>query len=188
MTTATADPPRLLTAEEYAALPADGRLTELVRGVVIHMNPPYPFHGFVCGKIDRLVGNFVDGAALGRVLPNDSGVVTERGPDTVRGADICFYSFARLPAGPMPEDEYLAVVPELVFEVQSPSDRRARILQKVVEYLDAGVTAVVVVNPQTRSATVYRDDRDEEMIPADGELTLPDVLPGFRVAVRQFFE
>ena len=30
---------------------------------------------------------------LGHVLSNDSGVITERDPDTVRGADISFYSY-----------------------------------------------------------------------------------------------
>jgi hypothetical protein len=42
------------------------------------------------------------------VLSNDTGVVTERGPDTVRGADISFYSYARVPKGPLP-DRYLGL-------------------------------------------------------------------------------
>jgi Uma2 family endonuclease len=45
-----------------------------------------------------------------------------------------------------------------------------------------------VVNPDSGTAVVYRDNLDPESFPADGELTLPDVLPGFRVPLRQFFE
>ena len=51
----------------------------------------------------RILGNHVYDNDLGRVLSNDSGVITERGPDTVRGADVCFYSFVRVPKGPLPD-------------------------------------------------------------------------------------
>ena len=121
-------------------------------------------------------------------MTNDSGVVTERAPDTLRGADVCYYSYSRLPAGPLPRDSYFAVMPDLVFEVRSPSDRRSKVLGKVTEYLTAGVTAVCVVNPETETAIVFRDNQDPEAFAAAAEMTLPDVLPGFRVPLRQFFE
>jgi len=188
MTPATADPPRLLTAEEYGRLPDDGRKTELIRGRVVEMPQPYPYHGFVCMNVGRIVDAFVRAQKRGRVMSNDSGVITERGPDTVRGADICFYSFERIPPGPFPKDSYLTVMPDLVFEVRSPSDRRSKVLGKVTEYLTAGVIAFCVVNPETGTAIVYRDNQDPEAFAADAELTLPDILPGFRVPLRQFFE
>lgn len=187
MTIAAANPPKLLTIDEYVRLPDDGRKTELVRGRIEEVPPTNALHGYVCGRIYKFVERFVDAGKLGRVLTNDTGVVTERDPDTLRGADVCYYSFTRLPPGPLPQG-YPTVVPELVFEVRSPSDRRSKVLGKVTEYLTAGVTAVCVVNPDLGTAIVYRDNQDPESFPADGELTLPDVLPGFRVPLRQFFE
>jgi Uma2 family endonuclease len=184
----TANPPRLLTIEEYVRLPDDGRKTELVRGRIVEVPPTYPFHGYVCGRIYKTVELFVDAGQLGRVMINDSGVVTERDPDTLRGADVCYYSYKRLPAGPLPRGSYFTVLPELIFEVRSPSDRRSRVFAKVTEYLTAGVTAVCVVNPEAGTAIVYRDNQDPESFAADAELSLPDVLPGFRVPLRQFFE
>lgn len=180
--------PKLLTIEEYLRLPDSGTPTELVRGRVVEMNPPFPYHGFVCGNVYDALRSFVKLNNLGRVMSNDSGVVTERDPDTLRGADVCFYSFTRLPPGPLPRDRYLDVLPELVFEVQSPSERRSEVLRKVTEYLAAGVTAVGVVNPETTTVVIYRDNEDPQTFAADAELTIPDVLPGFRVVVRQFFE
>src|SRR5438128_2000297 len=90
----------LLTAEEYARVPDRGVPTELVRGKIIEMPPPYPYHGLVCLKVGRLVGDYVEEHDLGYVLFNDAGVVTERGPDTVRGADISFYSYIVISACP----------------------------------------------------------------------------------------
>src|ERR1700758_5137292 len=109
----------LLTAEEYRLLPDNGQPTELVRGRIVPLNMPYPRHGEICSRVDRLVGFYVDEQRLGRLVTNDSGVVTERGPDTVRGADIAFYSYQRIPPGPLPQG-YLDVLPEAVFEVRSP--------------------------------------------------------------------
>src|SRR5437764_7481537 len=123
----------LLTAEEYASLADDGQPTELVRGRVVPVNVGTPRHGEICVTIVRILGRFLDENPLGRLVSNDSGVVTERDPDTVRGADVAFYSYTRVPRGPIPEG-YLQVVPELVFEVRSPTDRWGQIFAKVGEY------------------------------------------------------
>src|SRR3954454_11353921 len=139
----------LLTAEEYLELPDNGRPTELVRGRLIDVNVPTPRHGEICLKVGRLLGNFVEEHGLGRVVSNDSGVLTQRDPDTLRGADVAFYSYTRVPRGPLPRG-YLPVPPEVVFEVRSPTDRWPPILAKVAEYLAAGVAFVVVLDGQTQ--------------------------------------
>jgi len=82
----------------------------------------------------------------------------------------------------------LPVVPELVFEVRSPTDRWGPILAKVAEYLEAGVTVVCVLDQMTERCNLYRAEEAIEVFTAEQELTVPDVLPEFRVAVRRFFE
>ena len=187
MTANLAAPP-LLTAEQYARLPSDGMNSELVKGRVIRMPPNYPYHGYVCSEMLFRLRQFLETVTAGRVFANDSGVITERDPDTVRGADIAFYSFARLPPGEVPQGDYFEVVPELVVEVRSPSDRWRKVIVKVGEYLTAGVTVVMVLDPQTKSAQLYRDEGLPQTFGPDDTLTLPDVLPGFEFLVRQVFE
>lgn len=178
----------LLTAEQYRLLPDNGRHTELVRGKVIAVNMPAPRHGYFCNKVGRILGNFVEEHDLGRVMNNDSGVVTQREPDTVRGADVCYFNYKRLPKGPLPES-YLPVVPELVVEVRSPGDRWSKVFTKVGEYLDAGVSIVCVLDTQTETLTVYPADELQRVLTADDELTLPDLFgPEFRVPVRRLFD
>jgi len=177
----------LLTAEEFMFLPDDGRPKELVRGRVIYMNVPTPRHGQICVKVIRLLADYAEEHHLGHVVSNDSGVRTERGPDTVRGADVAFYSFSRVPPGPFPQG-YLSVAPELVFEVRSPTDRWGAIWRKVGEYLEAGVTVVCVLDQVTERCHVYRNEEEIQVIQPEEELTISDVLPEFRVVVRRFFE
>jgi Uma2 family endonuclease len=177
---------KLLTAEEYCLLPDNGTPTELVRGKVMLVNMPRPRHGEICANVVYLLKRHLDDHPLGRVVSNDSGVPTERDPDTVRGADVAFYSYGRVPAGPLPAG-YLPVPPELVFEVRSPTDRWRAVLTKVAEYLSAGVGLVCVLDDPTETVYVYMDDEAARILTADQTLTLPAVLPEFQVEVRRFF-
>jgi hypothetical protein len=88
-----------LTVEQHGQLPKKGNPPELVRGLVVPMNPPFPYHGFVCGKVDRIIGGFIEANDRGYPMCNDSGVVTERAPDTLRAADFAFYSYQKVPNG-----------------------------------------------------------------------------------------
>jgi Uma2 family endonuclease len=177
----------LLTAEEYRLLPDNGQPTELVRGRIVPMNMPAPRHGQICSKIDRIVGIHVEENDLGHVVTNDSGVVTARDPDTVRGADVAFYSYSRVPRGPLPQG-YLSVAPDLAFEVKSPGDREEEVLAKVAEYLKAGVLVVCVLDPQTQKAHAYYSNQPARIFDTSDDLVLPEVLGGFRVPVLRFFE
>jgi Uma2 family endonuclease len=177
---------RLLTAEEYGRLPDDGRKTELVRGEVVELNIPRSRHGEICAQIVYIIRRFLDDHPVGRVIGNDSGVITERGPDTVRGPDVTYCSFARIAPGPLAWD-YLSVAPEVVFEVRSPTDRWSRILKKIGEFLDMGVGVVCVVDEMTKSINVYRAEANGA-ISFDQELILPELHADFRIAVRRFFE
>jgi Uma2 family endonuclease len=177
----------LMTAREFGRRPDPGYPEELVRGRIVPMPPPNRRHGQVCSKVDRILGNYVEEHELGHVLSNDSGIITERDPDTVRGADVCFYSYATLPKGPLPSS-YGPEVPELVIEVRSPGDRWTEILVKVVEYLTAGVKAVCILDPDAQVAQVIEPDGPLRVLSADEELAFPTLLGDFRVRVGRFFE
>jgi Uma2 family endonuclease len=131
----------LLTAEQFAKRPDPGYPEELVKGRVVPLPIPKPRHGEICANAIQMLGGHIESLELGR-LCNDTGVITERGPDTVRRADVSYYSFARVPKGPLP-DRYLDIPPDLVVEVLSPSDRWPKVLAKVAEYLDAGTAYVL---------------------------------------------
>src|SRR5207248_4006482 len=103
----------LMTAEEFLAADLGEGLHELVRGEVIELPPPMPEHGVVCGNGYYVLSTFGRQTGYGYALTNDTAVLTERGPDTLRGADVCFYSHARLPRSEI--GPHLApVVPDVI--------------------------------------------------------------------------
>src|SRR5260370_1591146 len=88
----------LLTADEFRARYANIH-GELVKGIVKEYPVPWPRHGKVCATMTRLIGNYVEAHDLGHVMSNDSWIKTGSNPDTVRGGDVCFFSYERLPKG-----------------------------------------------------------------------------------------
>jgi Uma2 family endonuclease len=178
---------KLLTSEEFAALPKEGDPLELVLGEVVVLNRPFTSHGYHMAEITGLLREFVKSRALGRVVSGDAGVVTHRNPDSVRGPDVAYYSYARIPAGPLPEG-YWPASPELVVEIRSPGDRWKDTLQKVAEYLQADVVTVLVIDPELRHVNVYSANSEPKTLTDRDVLQLPDVLPGFEVPVKKLFE
>src|SRR6185295_1569247 len=155
---------KLLTAEEFARLPepGDGSRQELVHGVVETMPPPGFRHGDVQANICFALKHFLRSSQIGRVVV-ESGVKTDKAPDSVRGPDVSFWSFKRLPANTRP-DGYPDVLPDLVVEVRSPSDSNRKVREKVKEYLFNGVALVWVVDPEDQTVTIYRQPDDGRVL------------------------
>jgi len=178
---------RLLTAAEFARLPnpADGSKQELVRGEVVTMPPPSFVHGRVQVNVTFALETFLRLHPLGQ-LTVESGLVTETGPDTVRGPDVAFWSFNRLPAD-HPVEVYPDVAADLVAEVVSPGNTRKKVAKKLREYFRSGVRTVWVVDPDDRTVTAYAKAGDGTVMWEDATLTGGDVLPGFNCRVSEFF-
>jgi Uma2 family endonuclease len=177
---------KLITAEEFARMPnpPDDSQQELIRGEVVTMPPPGGLHGACCSKVNRRLGNFVEDKGLGTVTSNDTGFITERDPDTVRGADVSFWQKERLPDLP---EGYIEVPPDLAVEVVSPSDHYSRIQNRVRHHLTHGVRLVWVVDPIDRSVTVYRSLQQATILVETDTITGDDVLPGFSCRVVDLF-
>lgn len=183
MTTATQ---KLITAEEFARMPnpPDGSQQELVRGVIITMPPPGARHGACCSRINRRLANFAEDNNLGTVFSNDTGFITERDPDSVRGPDVSFWSREKVPELP---DGYIEVAADLVVEVVSPGDRYARIQRKINEYLAKEVRLIWIVDPEDRSVAVFRAGQKAKVLSENETLTDEDVLPGFTCRIADLF-
>lgn len=174
----------LMTAVEFAEL-NDDRRTELVRGRIVAMTPPKPTHGKIVFNIARIVGGFIFERDLGHWF-GEAGVITEHDPDSVRAPEAAFASYKRMPRD-ADGNQYVDVAPELVFEVFSPTDRWVDVVDKVAEYLRAGVNVVCVVVPATRSIQLHRADAPPVTLAEHDSFELPDILPGFRCQVADFF-
>lgn len=173
---------KLLTAEEFFLLPdpVDGSQRELVRGEVFTMAPPGGLHGVSCNTIGRRIGNFVECNDCGIVTSKDTGFVTERDPDSVRGPDISYWSKERLKEVPV---GYIEIAPDILVEVLSPNNTSRQIRANLAEYFAKGVRLVWVLAPEDRTLTIYRTPDEGRLLHETAMVTGEDVLPGFECRV-----
>ena len=171
---------RVATEEDLLAMPQDGHKYELVDGE-IRMSPTGNRHGVVIAQLAALLVQFVKPRRLGYVIAGDAGF---RLPSkNVRCPDVSFVATGRFPDEKVPDD-FGDLAPDLAVEVLSPHDRPRHVLDKVGEYLEAGVRLIWVIDPRAARAVVYRSLSDVRELAADGEFDGGDVVPGFRCTLR----
>jgi Uma2 family endonuclease len=61
------------------------------------------------------------------------------------------------------------------------------VLKKVGEYREAGTALVWVIDPDKRTAEVYRPEGLPTVLGEDGVLDGEDVLPGFTLAMSEIW-
>ena len=176
----------LVTADEFMRMSLDNPV-ELVEGGVVSVPPPDHVHGSVCFRVIAALSRwyFGIGGQAGEISTNDAGVLTRQDPDTVRGADVCYFSVERIPGGKL-RPRQVDLVPNVCVEVMSQFDRWRDVHHKIDEYLERGVNEVWVVDPKKRQVQVFRPEEPPVAFADSDELT-SDQLPGFRCQVAEFF-
>ncbi|HYN87256.1 MAG TPA: Uma2 family endonuclease [Ardenticatenaceae bacterium] len=157
---------------------------ELVEGRIVPGTLSDGEHGGLKSNLAYEIGLFVRQRGLGRVLTG--GIYTRRNPDSVRGADIAFYSNQRMP-GKLPKG-YLEIAPDLVVEIMSPFDRWSEVREKVEEYFSIGVSQMWIVEPANHALFVYRSPVDVQRLAETDTHIGEGVLEGFSLPVARIFD
>src|SRR5712691_5539159 len=181
---------RPLTVADLAALPSDlpsGSVRyELDDGRLVIMPPPGDIHG---ASQSNFAAHFkVQGEWKGHgKARTEVAVILRRNPDRVVGPDDVFITNASLPIKLSPEG-YLETIPELIVEVRSKNDTDKEVQSKVDEYIQAGVKVVWVADPRAQTITIHRPQPSPQVLGADDFLTVPDIMRGLSVKVRDLLQ
>jgi Uma2 family endonuclease len=138
--------------------------------------------------------SFIIHRGLGRVYSETTFILPGTfNPQWVTGSripDIMVYMGARI-------DEYkalhpdrtrpLEIIPDLVVEVVSPTDKYTDVNRKVETYLKDGVRLIWVVDPQARTAMVYAPGQSILLLNEDELLRGGEVVPDFEILLKDVF-
>lgn len=174
-----------VTESQYLELPDDGYRHELQAGLLLAEPIPKLRHGRIQARLIRIIGAHVERQGSGEVF-GEIGFVLARNPDTIRGPDISFLAKARLPElgdG----SRFIEGAPDLAIEILSPSNSPSEIHAKVADYLAAGSSLVWVVDPQTRTVTVYRTLLSPRRVESHETLEGDEIVPGLSIPVSAIF-
>ena len=177
----------LLTADDLLRLYSQGVRGELIRGVLHETMPAGERHGHIAVALASEVRVYARPRRMGRVGGTDAGIMLERNPDTVREPDVYYISAEKMPLD-VQVDGYCEVVPDMVAEVYSPSDRAAEFNEKIQMWLDFGVRLVLALYPQARTITAHRPGLPAITLAYDDTLEGGDAIPGFSCPVRDIFD
>jgi Uma2 family endonuclease len=175
---------RTMTVDDLLAMPEDGMRRELVAGELREMTPVGRPHARTFQRINRSLDAHVLEHRLGEVYA-EYGYVLERDPATVRAPDLSFVRTDRLSEST--DEGYFTGVPDLAIEIVSPNDRLSEVRAKVREYLDAGTRMVIIADPQNRDVMVYQPSRAAIELTVGDVIDGEDVVPGWKLPVRDIF-
>lgn len=179
--------PTLMTADELLRRPDDGQRHELIAGELRTMAPTGDEHGGLTAQFTIALGHYVRQHNLGRVVAGEPGFLLTTDPDTVRAPDVAFIRRERVEATGIARG-YRQGAPDLAVEIISPNDLYTEVEEKVATWLEHGARMVIVLNPRRRTLAVHRSARETRQLTVADTLDGEDVVPGWRVPVRELFD
>jgi Uma2 family endonuclease len=175
----TSPPPGEATCDDLIRVHNEqGRLCELVDGTLLEKAMGFQ-EAFLAGVLLQWLNNFLDLHKLGIATGPDG--MTRLFGDTVRGPDVAFIAWNRLPGGMIPKEPMPALVPNFVIEVLSVGNTYGEMSRKRREYFHAGVELLWMVDPRQRTIAVYRSSLDVQVFTEGEKLSGGSVLPGWEV-------
>lgn len=176
--------PQPLTLTEFLRLPETKPALEFVHGRVIQKVSPKLRHSGVQTRLPTQINQFAEPRTLALAFVELR--ATFGGVSVV--PDVAVYAWDRVPVdarGELIDDVFDP--PDIAFEIRSPGQRLAELRDRCAWYVANGVRAAVLIDPGRRLVMLFLPDVPPRTLQLDEALEFPDVLPGFRLEVREIF-
>jgi len=161
------------------------KLCELIDGVIVEKAVGY-FESRLGMLLGRLLDEFAEEHDLGFVVGADG--MTRLRPTKVREPDVAFYRWERVPNREVPQVAVANIAPDLAVEVYSRGNTQREMQQKRDDYFAAGVQLVWIAYPLKRTVEIWSGIEDCLTLTEDDTLDGGNVLPGFKLSIRDWFE
>jgi Uma2 family endonuclease len=179
--------------ERLQAFYPDNKI-ELREGNLTIMSPSDYVSSEIGSRFAILLGNWVFKHNAGRIADSSAGFRMPNGD--LLSPDVSFVSRERLKQAPR---SYAAVVPELIVEIKSSTDRIRELEQKMALFIRQGIQVSLLIDPDKRAVRVYRAsslrkdaEGEEDIFPVNilqnGDiLTIPDLFPGWELRIEELW-
>lgn len=155
---------------------------ELVDGKIIIMGPSDIVSSEIGAELVSLLRNWVKPRKLGRVFESSGGFILPN--SNVTAPDVSFVTADRLKQS---KRYFAELVPDLVVEIKSQSDRLKPLREKILSFIELGAKVGILIDPDKRTITIYTPQA-EPVVLRDGDMiSIPELLPGWEVAVTELW-
>jgi Uma2 family endonuclease len=152
---------------------------------VIIMPPTDPETGARVAYVARKLGDWADEQRRGIVVGPDSGFRFPKGAR--RSPDAAWFDAERWRAAKRPGTRFPVFAPEFVIEVRSPDDRPLALREKMQEYMANGVLLGWLIDPPERTVTIYRPEREHEVLENPASVAGEGPVEGFVLSLERVF-
>lgn len=168
---------------------------ELVDGSIVVMGPSDYESEEIGTRLSTFLNMWVIPRKLGRVTGSSAGFILpsieteEEQADKVtsrnlRAPDV---SFVRAEQLKKTKRDFVELVPDLMVEVKSKTDRIKPLEEKIQLFLQLGCTVGILIDPDKLTCSVYRLNQDRMVLKDNDKLTLPELLPGWELTVLELW-
>ena len=164
----------ILTYEDYAALPNDGKRYEILEGVLAVTPAPSTRHQTASGNLFFLLTQHIREKDLGKLFHAPIDLILES--TAVLQPDLLFVSKARQN---IITDRAIEGAPDLVIEILSPTTRRRDRVTKAQIYARHQVPAYWIVDPERETVDVYILNVESYRLTASLQGETPLAVPPF---------
>ncbi|MEB3179599.1 MAG: Uma2 family endonuclease [Nostocaceae cyanobacterium] len=155
---------------------------ELQAGNIVVMGPSDIDKSEIGAQLIYLLKLWVNPRKLGRIFDSSGGFIM---PNTdLRAPDVSFVSAQRLKRTVR---DFAQLVPDLVVEIKSKSDRIRPLEQKIQLFLEMGAQVGILINPDELTVSVYRSNAETQLLAADDNLTIPELFPGSEIPIPELW-
>ena len=155
---------------------------ELEDGRLSVMGPSDIVSSEISSRLIAFLFAWINPRRLGRVFDSAGGFIM---PDTnVKAPDVSFVRAARLRQSPRYFGE---LVPDLVVEIKSQSDRIKLIESKVLKFIELGATVGILIDPDEETVTIYGPTGEPTVLGNGDILTVPELFPGWELPVSELW-
>ncbi|REJ85171.1 MAG: Uma2 family endonuclease [Planctomycetota bacterium] len=178
--------PGTATEKDLLRLPNDvRRMCELVDGTLVVKAMGAP-ESAIAAVLLMILGRHPGLSKVAAFLGPDG--LTRYFGDQIRMPDVAVILRSRLPGGKLPKEQICPVPPDLAVEILSPGNTEKEIERKLGDFFASEVRLVWIVDPQSRTVRVYTSAQEFTEFGEDDTLDGGDVLPGFTLSIRDWFD
>ena len=172
---------------EFCRVNRELRIERSAEGDILIMSPA----GWMSGRRNAIITarliNWAERDGAGVVVDSRTGF---RLPNSAtRSPDAAWVLKSRLKRFSIADQEkFLALCPDFVIELKSPTDRLADLKNKLEEYVANGARLGWLLNPEARQVLVYRPGRAVEVLDHAETVSADPELPGFVLDLKPIWD
>jgi Uma2 family endonuclease len=167
---------------------------ELVEGNIIVMGPSDYGSDEIGSRLLTFLNIWVMPRKLGRVTGSSASFIlpsietdkttgnTEK--SNLRAPDVSFVRAERLKKT---QRDFVELVPGLMVEVKSKSERLKPLEEKIQLFLELGATVGILIDPDQLLVKVYRPNLEPVVLKDNDKLTIPELLPGWELGIVELW-